>query len=260
MKEYWHPDWKTQFNQLGFTDFNSIWTVNLPPIEAPNIGRGGESYVMRMTMPTTSGDQVSIFIKRQINHQRRTLFHPFQGLPTTLIEFNNLMLYQRLQIPSLTPLYVGYRQQNNEHQGLLITLGLDQHQSLDTFHHNISQLSETEFHIIQQVLLQKLAKILSRLHDRHLQHSALYPKHILINNNFNRLDIRIIDLEKSRWRPLKIHCQRRDIECLLRYAEFWNENDKYYFLKQYLPENIDQADFQRFCHILVKRTQKKLAS
>ncbi len=253
MKEYWHNDWKSKLHELSLFDFETIWSLDLQPIEPPNVGRGGESYVGKLMLPNSNQ---SIYIKHQENHQRRTISHPFQGKPTTAVEFGYLKQYHHLNIPSLLPLYAGQRTKNSNHEALLITLGLDEHVSLDNLYQQISQLPKTEFDNWHHFLLKHIAEILNRLHQAKIQHSALYPKHILVNQHYEKRDIRIIDLEKSRKRLLKHFCQRRDIDCLFRHADFWNIDDQQVFLSHYFKAK-NSKQIESFSKKLQKYTKKK---
>jgi hypothetical protein len=73
------------------------------------------------------------------------------------------------------------------------------------------------------------------MHDSHLQHSCFFPKHVFTRvNEDGSVDVRVIDLEKSRRRMSKTLCAIRDLYSLNAYSACWSTSDKLWFVKAYL--------------------------
>lgn len=230
------------FDIDGFIGFDRIWNLPRHWFDKPNQERGGWSGVSRHTLETLQGE-VHVFIKRQQHYVTRTLLHPFSGIPTFEKELKNILRLRRHQIPTLKPLYFG----KINDRAILITKALDDYQSLDEI--DPSTLSATR----KKRLLQRLAILTRRLHERHYMHNCYYPKHIFAKPVGDDWKLRLIDLEKMRWRFSAYHAMLRDLKTFYRHADpRWNSRDRLYFFKAYLQlYKLDDKS---------KRLWKKVAS
>jgi hypothetical protein len=86
-----------------------------------------------------------------------------------------------------------------------------------------------------------VASLLLEMHAHGIQHNCFFPKHIFTRiNQDGSVDVRVIDLEKSRWRPLHVFCTIRDLYTLNHHSLCWSRSDRLWFLQQYL--GIDRLD------------------
>jgi hypothetical protein len=84
-------------------------------------------------------------------------------------------------------------------------------------------------------ILKAVALLLQDMHAHGIRHSCFFPKHVFIRINPDAsVEARVIDLEKSRWRPLKTLCALRDLYSLSRFSSCWSASDRVWFFKQYL--------------------------
>ena len=83
--------------------------------------------------------------------------------------------------------------------------------------------------------LRAVAGLLAQMHANGIQHNCFFPKHVFTRQNPDgSVEARIIDLEKSRWRPAKTLSARRDLYSLTRQSLYWSRTDRLWFLKAYL--------------------------
>jgi hypothetical protein len=73
------------------------------------------------------------------------------------------------------------------------------------------------------------------MHDHGIQHNCYFPKHVFTRiNDDGSVDARVIDLEKSRWRPSRTVCAIRDLYTLNHHSLCWSTSDRLWFFKSYL--------------------------
>ncbi|WP_430010022.1 lipopolysaccharide kinase InaA family protein [Methylophaga lonarensis] len=246
------PDRKSKqlLSKHKLDDFDSLWTLKSEWFEAPNERRGGWSGVVKYALEDEQNKQV-VFIKRQENHITRTWRHPFRGVPTFQKEYRNIQRLINKQIPTLEPIYFGL----NKMRSILVTRSLEKYQSLDTI--DPATLAPRE----RRRLLKKLARVISTLHTHHYQHNCLYPKHIFVRfSKKGRWKVRLIDLEKMKWTPLKRQAMVRDLQTLHRHSgPNWNLRDRVYFMQKYFNEPRLSAKSRRIWQIVDRKTNKKNA-
>ncbi|MCC5796448.1 MAG: inaA protein [Methylophaga sp.] len=229
-------------------DFDSLWSLKTEWFEAPNERRGGWSGVVKYELEDEQDRQV-VFIKRQENHITRTWRHPFRGIPTFQKEYRNIQRLINKQIPTLEPIYFGL----NKMRSILVTRSLEKYDSLESLDPNTLEPKQ------RRRLLKKLAKVISVLHTHHYQHNCLYPKHIFIKfSKKGRWKVRLIDLEKMKWTPLKRQAMVRDLQTLHRHSgPNWTLRDRVYFMQQYFNEPALSARSRRIWKIIARKMQKK---
>lgn len=193
--------------------FEQIWALETEWFEPPNQRRNGWSGVIKQPLIDSNGNTTWVFIKRQENHNFKTLLHPLKGIPTFQREYFNIKHLTDNNIPTLTTLYYNERIENGKYQAILITRSLEGYQSFQSF------FAPENPEIPQHKAIMKLAgQIIRKLHDAHFSHNCLYAKHLFVNNDPDNIDIRLIDLEKLKWSPFLTHIRQSDLSRLIRRA------------------------------------------
>ena len=234
MKDYCNERWRETLAHNGLVDFQAIWQFEADWFEPPNRRRGGWSGVSRCELTHPDGTPRVIFLKRQENHGTPTFWHPFRGEPTYAREFRRIMNYRQAAIPALEPVYFAMRRVGGDDRAILITEELSGYSSLEKQVCRWWQDGAPPRAERLRVLL-AVAALMRDMHARGLQHSCFYPKHIFTRREADgNISVRVIDLEKSRWRPFKILCALRDLYALHCLSPYWSRSDRLRFLKAYL--------------------------
>ncbi len=227
--------------------FEDIWEFKTDWFEAPNERRGGWSGVNRivLSMPASESDECKVFLKRQQNHVRKTIFHPFQGVSTFVREFKMLEYLQAHNVNAPKPVFFSNKRFSNYQRAILITEELSGYSSLEDytnalFAHSVPS-NQTQLGLIASV-----ADAVRKLHKAKVQHRSLYPKHIFVKQGMakNSFDVAFIDLEKSRVTFLDLHRTYRDLAMLNRHAgDMWTKTKRLRFFLDYmqLPSLTPQA-------------------
>src|SRR5690606_12690358 len=92
--------------------FASIWTKQIDWFEEPNHRRGGWSGVGQITLESDQ-EELSVFVKKQQDHGRRTLLHPIKGEPTFRREFKRLAFLEAHQIRAPKLVFYGENKIDN---------------------------------------------------------------------------------------------------------------------------------------------------
>ncbi len=236
------------FAQHQLPDFEAIWAREITWFEPPNERRGGWSGVGKLVLQTDNGQSLSIFVKKQQNHGRKSWLHPVFGEPTFRREFQNLVFLQKRDIGA--PKVVYYAEKLATKQAILISENLADFVPLDTI--NLTQLQLAQ----QKSLVKKIATEIKRFHDTGMVHRALYPKHIFVKNaesaSDNTTEIAVIDLEKARFSPLAWYRAYFDLAAFLRHAIGWQDESKLLLIKSYL-EKSDLSFFDKLLYSLIRR-------
>ncbi len=219
--------------------FRELWELELEWFEPPNFRRSGWSGAARHELDNPAGGKIGIFIKRQENHQRRTLRHP-RGCATFRIEWRNLCRLQRLGVPVTRPLYYGEEFINGRPQAILITYELEDFTALDKWLEKLPGQRESE---LRHALLRETARAVRAFHDRGYRHNCLYPKHILLRvrsgGNRQAVEARLIDLEKSRRAIAPLKARIRDLATLLRRTPALSGHERDLLLNHYLAAGLE---------------------
>lgn len=240
MKDFINERWRSvlAFNKLD--DFDALWKLDAEWFEAPNRRRGGWSGVARcdLLLPNEQREgerTAAIFLKRQENHNTRSLLHPLRGIPTFLREFRRIMAYRGYAIPTLEPVYFGMRGCGQDQRAILVTEELTGFVSLEAYEQTwVCNSHDVPWHERMRVL-RAVAGLLREMHAHGIRHGCFYPKHVFVCIRADgSVGARVIDLEKSRRRPA-VMCALRDLYSLNYYASpAWNRADRIRFLKRYL--------------------------
>ncbi|MCF7201651.1 lipopolysaccharide kinase InaA family protein [Pseudomonas oligotrophica] len=213
--------------------FDRWWDAAGEWVEEPNQRRDGESGVLRLRR--ADAGQPLLYCKRQRGHLYRSLRHPF-GRPTALREYAALRAFERLGIRVPRMVYCAARKQDGRWQALLVTEALEGFVSLEDWYRGEARAVHGE--ALQRGMLRSLAQTLARLHRAGWQHGCLYPKHLFVRvrgqGREARVEIALLDLEKSRRRLLRQRASRRDLSQLRRHTPAMPASDWALFEAEYL--------------------------
>jgi hypothetical protein len=234
MDDFINEQWSAILAHNGLADFDAIWQFQADWFEPPNKRRGGWSGVSRCELKRPDGSTCAIFLKRQENHGTPSLLHPVRGVPTYLREFRHIMNYRKAGIPTLEPVYFAMRRVGKDDRAILITEELTGFVSMED---RVQRWLKDGAPVrpLRLRILAEVAALLRKMHAHGIQHSCFFPKHVFTRiNEDGSVDVRVIDLEKSRWRPLAKWCAQRDLYSLNQFSTCWSASDKLWFFKAYL--------------------------
>ena len=257
MKEYVAGGWASTLRSNGLGSFDRLWALSGDWVESPNLARGGFSGVSRYELALGDGTRVGVFVKRQENHTARTLRHPWQGIPTLAREFDSIRRCQRFGLGTVEPIYYGEQRRGGSLRAVLLSCELADYQSLAQLE-SARHAGARPPPVSRRPVLLAIAGELRRLHGRHLQHGSLYPKHIFVRRREDgSIDVRILDLEKTRRRLLPRRAMLRDLDTLNRHAEGWSRTQRLRFLLAYLGTDRLTPRGRRLWHQLAQRAEAK---
>lgn len=245
------------FNQFKLDDFDCIWNHHIDWFEEPNERRGGWSGVGKLDLnaDADAGEFLSIFVKKQKNHGRRTLRHPISGEPTFRREFARLEYLERCDIPAPKVVFYDEKKLENADCAILITKTLMDYEPLDRLTERWFE-QEGVTHVQKRILLSTVAKSLRDFHQSGLVHRALYPKHIFVKNASTDPKVALIDLEKARFRKVFWYCAYYDLSALHRHAEHWSRSDYMYFYLQYFEMSRLTKPLKFLCRLILRRSNR----
>ena len=198
--------------------FDFFWNQRGEWVEAPNVRRGGESGVERVT----GSDGQLLYAKRQTGHTYRSLLHPF-GRPTVLRERDALIGVGLLGVSVPEIVFCGaQRDPVHKWRALLVTKSLDGFLELE--HWYAAGARERYGEAVHDRILKELAENLARMHKGRWQHSCLYTKHVFVRvtgeGEAAKVEIALIDLEKCRQRLTAQRAAVHDMKQLRRHSSF----------------------------------------
>lgn len=236
------------FDTHGWNSFDDLWNQQLPWFEEPNQRRSGWSGVSRLTAPVN--DLPNVFIKKQENHNCKSLFHPISGVPTYFREFLNLKRLAKNQIPSLEVVYMGWRKFQGKDQAVLITKALDGYSDLESY---LASCNDEQ----RAIVLSDLAVSIAMLHRRAFRYNALYGKHVFVAQDEKASPrVRLIDAEGMRKGFPRFLVAANDLEKLFRRTKGLNSTDQERFMQRYL-NLLNIVGNKRISSIIEKRRQRK---
>jgi hypothetical protein len=144
------------------------------------------------------------------------------------------MHYRSKAIPTLEPVFFGMRIVGKDQRAILITEELTGFVSLEgRVQRWLREGAPSQ--AIRRRILKAVATLLSDMHSHGIRHNCFFPKHVFIRvSPSGVVEARVIDLEKSKWRPLKMLCAIRDLYSLSRFSTCWSLSDRLWFFKEYL--------------------------
>lgn len=256
MEDYIHKDYAQCLAENRLNTFDLVWAYQQEWFEEPNSRRGGWSGVCRLQLPTEE-KTFNVFLKRQEDHQRRTLRHPFAGEPSFACEFRMLMYLQKRGVPVPVPVFFGMRNVNGHARAVLMTEELVGFKSLadvasDLFSEGKADVSA------QRRVLQGAAEAVRRLHAARVLHRSLYPKHLFVRWPCESVpDVVLIDLERSRFKWFATIRTVYDLATLNRRVAYLRQAPRMFFFLQYLGVPRLNWWHKSLCRLIVKRTAKR---
>ncbi|WP_407292909.1 lipopolysaccharide kinase InaA family protein [Stutzerimonas zhaodongensis] len=228
----------------GLANFDALWALQLQSVDEPNVERGGWSSVFRLDL-----GEASFYLKRQSNHQTRSLARPF-GEPTFAREFRNIRRYHKLGIPTLEATFFGRRRVGSEQRAVLMTRALDDWDDLESY---LAQWHELDG-LQRAAILRATGELANQLHRAGQMHGCFYPKHIFLKQQPKGWRACLIDLEKTRPLLLGRRDRVKDLEPLLRRASCWSQGDIDKLLAAYVR---DDSEFNNWALRLNSRRREK---
>jgi hypothetical protein len=217
--------------QNHLQSFADVWNVQADWFETPNKRRSGWSGVSRIELQMPNNTALPVFLKRQQNHNTFSVRHPF-GQPTFKREYYNIINMKTLGLPVAPLVYYGEQRIDGQSCAALITVALDDFQSVDKWWESHTQPEA------RQAALFAIAHWVAQLSKQRWEYGCLYDKHIFIrntptNDQFNQNDIRFIDLEKMRRRLTVTGAAKANIEQLLRHSKCCSPAEQQYLVTQF---------------------------
>jgi tRNA A-37 threonylcarbamoyl transferase component Bud32 len=213
------------FTKNGLDTFEAVWNAQADIVDNPNLGRGGHSDVGILRLPSSDGVEQNFYLKRQANHNCRTVSHPFRGIPLAIREWQYIQKLNNAGVPTMDVACVG-RVLCGEDRGFLVTKALDRYQSIGDWLSGEPELQQ------RKSVMQTLGRLIGCMHGKGVKHGSLYVKHVFVSME-GPLDIRLIDLEKSK-QVLSKKGGLRDIETFFKRSSQLILEDKENFLETYV--------------------------
>jgi serine/threonine protein kinase len=243
------------FKQHQLDGFNQLWHKNIDWFEEPNHRRGGWSGVGQLTLKNKS-DELSVFVKKQQNHGRRTFFHPLKGEPTFRREFKWLEFLDACHIKAPKVIFYGEQSIDDKDCVILATEALLGFEPLDvvTLHW---QATAQQTRQQKKQLIEAIANTLRSFHQTGLVHRALYPKHIFIKNGDTHPEVALIDLEKARFSLFFLYRAYFDLSALNRHITYWSKSERLYFFLQYFQAKRLNKVLRFICKQVLRRSSRQ---
>lgn len=242
------------FAQHQLDGFNQLWNKSIDWFEEPNHRRGGWSGVGQLSLQS-NGDELSVFVKKQQNHGRRTILHPLKGEPTFRREFKRLAFLEACQIKAPKVVFYGEQRIDNKACAILATETLLGFEPLDVITEKW-QATGQQTRQQKKRLLIAIANSLRNFHQTGLVHRALYPKHIFIKNGDTHPEVALIDLEKARFSLFFLYRAYFDLSALNRHAEYWTRSERLFFFLYYFQVKRLSKRLRLICKLILRRSTR----
>lgn len=231
-ENYWDVDASTKTTSEENSFMSEIglnapywWTIEGQWVEEVNQRRGGVSGIKRV-VDADSG--VTYYVKRQINHNYRSLRFP-SGRPTLFREWSNLKRCAALGVTTPEPVFFDMRKGAQGWEAVLVTRGLHDYISLEE---GITRAMWTAAEW-QQILI-ALASALAPLHRSARKHGHLYPKEVFVRTR-PTVSIAFLDWEMGRYVGSRRIAAQSDLARLWRSLIYLgvSDEDRRAFLSHY---------------------------
>ncbi len=253
MKYHLFADNNTEqlFKLNNLASFSELWELQAEWFEEPNQRRNGWSGVIKYTLKDAQGTEIPVFIKRQQNHNHKTLLHPLKGVPTFRREYFNILRLQKKSVPTIEPLYYGEQHINGDAQSILITRSLEGYISFE----ELFTLDELPPADIMHKIMQTAGQTVRMMHNANYRHGALFPKHFFTRYSETEVDVRLIDLEKLKWLPFKSRLSFNDLSRVIRRRPPGTKQEFDILIDAYLKygEDLSNTALARKLHALSER-------
>jgi hypothetical protein len=230
MEPYISERYRALLAQQGLYTIAGFWDLSWDWVEKPNNRRNGWSGVSRHTFFDDEAGRFSIFVKRQENHNYRSLRHPFRGRPTFFSDLCNTLRMKQIGIPTVEPVFYGERWEGDKPQAVLATIALEGYDDLNSLLQNPSVTA-----LVRQAILHRLADVVQLMHQHRLQHNSLGGNHVLVKlEKDDTFDLRILDLEKMRHSFRPMDTAVKDLEKFIRRTPRLTKDERAEFLLYYV--------------------------
>jgi hypothetical protein len=260
MKAYIAPGWGPVVLHNGLKQFDTLWNLSFNPLDEPNRRGDRESFsvVGRVDLRLPEGGWVRMVMKRQQNYTTRTFLHPISGIPTFEFELTNIIKYQEKGLPVLSPVLFAKNSECGQLQAVLISEYLQGYEPLSVIIESRNEAGKPDREAFLRIL-KAVACVVRRVHDFGYQYGCLYPKHIFVREAPDRVSVKLIDLEKSRYHPFGRRRIYKDLETLYRHGGFkTGQTDLLRFVLAYAGAQRTTADVKTICRSVESRYRKKL--
>lgn len=192
----------------GFFCFEDFWSLPQTFVDDINYRRGGWSGVSKLCL-WNGKSQRNYYVKRQVNQFRYSLKKPFGAL-TFEHEAEAIARSRALCLPTVDIACWGVRREAGSTKGLLVTpeIGFC---SLEDI------LTTQQFSPSLGILLYRCGERLFEMHSHGIQHGALYPKHIYVDQQSGT--IKLIDFERARKKSSVRKAIQADLRQLLKHIK-----------------------------------------
>ncbi|WP_434574545.1 InaA protein [Pseudomonas sp. Z3-6] len=202
---------------ISRSSFEHFWNQQGDWVEEPNVRRGGESGVQRI-----SNNGELLYAKRQTGHIYRSWLYPL-GRPTVLREQDALLALSRLDVRVPELIFCGaQRDPACKWRALLVTHALEGFEQIKHWYAGGGR--ERHGEAVHDQILQGLAENLARMHKGRWQHGCLYIKHVFVRvtgeGEAAKAEVALLDLEKSRQRLTARQAAFHDLRQLRRHSSF----------------------------------------
>nr|WP_320051384.1 lipopolysaccharide kinase InaA family protein [uncultured Desulfuromonas sp.] len=258
---YLNPQWEETLRNSNLADFERLWELDLQAVDEGNTGRGknGWSKVSIFSFKDAQQQEHTVVIKRQSNYRSHTLRHPVVGVPTFLKEMASIHRYEQAHVPALKAVYCATRKHQGDLQAILVTEFLTGYQSLE----KILETRQTKPSFTRQknmAIAEICGTLVRTLHQQGLEHRCLFPKHIFIQCDTEPFEARLIDLEKTRWRPWFKALRVRDLTALARRSKSATNRDRIIFMRAYFNSDHLTPEAKQLWRDVARRINKKRRS
>jgi hypothetical protein len=249
MEPYISERYRALLTRQGLYTLAGFWNLPWDWVENPNNRRNGWSGVSRHTFFDDEAGRFSIFVKRQENHNYRSLRHPLRGRPTFFSELCNTLRVKQIGIPTVEPVFYGERWEGDKPQAVLATIALEGYGDLNSLLQDPSNTTP-----VRQAILHRLADVAQLMHHHRLQHNSLGGNHVLVKlEKHNTFDLRILDLEKMRRSFRPMDAAVKDLEKFIRRTPRLTKDERAEFLLYY-TQNFNYGQRRQ----LLKRIDERL--
>ena len=250
---YISPDFADILAHNQLDTFNTVWEKSIEWFEEPNQRRGGWSGVGRICLQNAGNNTQVFYLKKQLNHGRRTWRHPIVGEPTFRREFEHLQLLAANHFAAPQVAFYAESTDKKTRYAVLMTAELTDYKDLAEI--AINELPVASYRQKQQ-LIKEIANEIKRFHNLGLMHRALYPKHIFVKNALTQPEIALIDLEKVRKNGDADERAVFDLSALNRHSEGFSHTQRLVFLNHYLQQTKLDIHSERLAYKILKRSNR----
>ncbi len=245
----YQPGKKTRVDNDSFMRY---WKTDTKAMDEPNTRRNGWSNVQ--ILESDSIRPSLLYVKKQENYYRRTLFHLLKGITTIENEARSIYYLKTMGIKIPNVVFWGIRRERRKEQAVLVTEHLQGYlpltELLEDWESNHLKTED------RRRIILALARELRKMHDAHIVHNSLYPKHIFVNPK--KAEFSFIDLEKAKIRWTRMACSVRDLDSLNRHTFGVSRTDKLRFLMEYCNTSKRTPEVTRLWKILSQRYKEKI--